>query len=102
MRVASWVSELVRAAPQFHVLDRKEKGFVDENDGKKRSKSGDSWTGVAKVDADVEEHAPETGGICSVEEADAGRLASQEREAYGVWQPNTSGFTSWTALHKSR
>jgi hypothetical protein len=37
---------------------------------------------VAKVDADVEEHAPETGGICSVEEADAGRLASQEREAY--------------------
>jgi hypothetical protein len=60
-----------------------DEGFVDRRGRIKRSKSGDSQTDVAKVDADVQVHVPYTGDVRRVEEAEADSLAGQESETYG-------------------
>ncbi len=64
---------------------KKDEGFVDRRGGIKRSKSGDSQTNVSKVDADVEEHVPDTGDVHSVEEAEAdARRAKRTATEYTV------------------
>jgi Fungal protein kinase len=63
---------------------KRDEGYVERSGGMKRSKSGDSQTGMANVEiTDAENREPDTTDIRSIQEAEPDSMAGCESETYG-------------------